>query len=104
MPVASGERCGNDSVGFPYCSCNTGGKKTVGLGPLLGMGAASCDETDTQLWDNSLMCLLFCISREMGGNTSFTLSKVSMRRVGGLWFGLQLWVLGFSCCFALWRG
>lgn len=55
----------------------------------LGMGDATCDETNTQLWDVSLMCLLFCISREMGGNTSFTLSKVSMRGAGGLCFGLQ---------------
>lgn len=47
------------------------------LGPPLGKGNDNCDETNTQLWDMSLMCLLFCISREMGGNTSFTLSKVS---------------------------
>lgn len=47
------------------------------------MGDTTCDETNTQLWDISLMCLLFCISREMGGNTSFTLSKVSENEGSG---------------------
>lgn len=78
MPAAPGELYGHE--GFPYCSCNTGEKNICcnsGLGPVLGMGDATCDETNTQLWDISLKCLLFYISREMGGNTSFTLSKVS---------------------------